>query len=188
MSAEKTAAESADLQLASPTKGSISGMEDKLLFLGGATSISVSWAWRASPNSPSLRDGRQIAFFGRRNQHFCVLEMARKSKLPEPCVPVQIDEQIHGSYVAVHNLGAKKNEEQGSPSPFEEREEHEEASLILWSRTGGYTAESFFAGCSNECKLSFSMKYTSRSLTVPSCLYPSKVTSSRLKTLLRMST
>jgi hypothetical protein len=83
MSVEKTAAESTDLQSASPTKSSISGMEDKLLFLGGATSISVSWAWRASPNSPSLRDGRQIAFSGRR-WHYCVLGMARKSKLPEP--------------------------------------------------------------------------------------------------------
>ncbi len=31
--------------------------------LSQVTSISVSWAWRASPNSPSLRDGRQIAFF-----------------------------------------------------------------------------------------------------------------------------
>jgi hypothetical protein len=49
-------------------------------------------------------------------------------------------------------LGAKKNEEHGSPLPFEERDEHEEASLIimLWSRTGGYPAESFFAGCSSK--------------------------------------
>ncbi|CAK9858216.1 unnamed protein product [Sphagnum jensenii] len=69
---------------------------------------SVSWTWRASPNSPSLRDGRQIAFSGRHNHYFCVLDMARKSKLPEPCVPVPIDEQIHGSYVAVHNRGPRR--------------------------------------------------------------------------------
>jgi hypothetical protein len=63
-------------------------------------------------------------------------------------------------YVAVAQLGGKKKEEHGSPSPFEEREEQEEASLMLWSRTGDYPAESFFAGCSSECKLSFSMKST----------------------------
>lgn len=80
---------------------------------------SVSWTWLASPNSPSLRDGKQIAFSGRHNHYFCVLDMAHKSKLPELCVPVPIDEQIHGSYVAVHNWGAKKNEEHRSPSPFE---------------------------------------------------------------------
>jgi hypothetical protein len=53
-------------------------MEDELLFLGGATSISVSWAWHASPNSLSL------------------------------CVPVPIDEQIHGTCVAVDNWGARR--------------------------------------------------------------------------------
>jgi hypothetical protein len=84
------------------------GWKTNCFLLGGATITSVSWTRRASPNSPSLRDGRQIAFSGRRNHYFCVLDMAHKSKLPEPCVPVPIDEQIYGSYVAVHNWGPRR--------------------------------------------------------------------------------
>jgi hypothetical protein len=47
---------------------------------------------------------------------------------------------------------------------------------MLWSRTGGtIQLKAFFAECSSECKLSFSMKSTTRSFTVPSCLYPQQV-------------
>jgi hypothetical protein len=87
MSIAKTAAESSDLQSASPTKSSIAGMEDKLLFLGRRNQhfCVLGMARKSKLPEPQGMEDKLLFLGGATSIYFCVLDMAHKSKLPEPC-------------------------------------------------------------------------------------------------------